>query len=448
MKSNTYFVCSNPDCDKEPTKKWFGLCSKCKSPSEEKEEENILIKGKTVIKSDKKTHKISKKMNDIDTEHAVRIDTGITQVNTIFGKNTKNNKTGIAIGSLNLLSGHPGVGKSTLLLSIIDNIEKQGIKCLYITGEESETQIKDRAERLELNENISVLAESDYMKILPDIEDHDFIIIDSINTIYIEGVGIVGGISQINEVTTNIMKIAKKQNKTFLLIAQINGQGDIAGPKRLEHMVDAVFFFDDFDDTGIFKIITSEKNRFGKVNETAIFEMTETGMKEIADPSMIFLENTSSFGTALSLIFKGNRPILIEIESLVSQTQSENTFTAAIGIDQKKVTQLIAVLSKYMKWSSYQKNIFSNVVGGINLTKGKPQTQIDLAIFASILSSDFEKKINDYIFIGEVTLSGNIRKVPKEQILIDHVQALMKDKKVISNSTGYKNVSQLTDLFK
>jgi len=447
-KNNIYYVCSNPDCDKEPSKKWFGICPKCKSPSIEKEEENILLKGEISKKNTFKNQKNSVKIKDINIEDILRIKTGIEQIDNVFGANNNGKYKGIAQGSINLLSGKPGVGKSTLLLSIINNIENSGIKSLYITGEESNKQIKDRYERLCLDSNFSIIAETNFLEIKDEIENHDFVIIDSINTLFIEGVGVIGGISQINEIINNILNISKKKNITFLIIAQINGQGDVAGPKKLEHMVDAVFTFDDFDDNNIYKIITSEKNRFGKVNETAIFEMTEKGLIEIKDPSMLFLEENANFGTALSLIFKGNRPILIEIESLVNKTQSENSFTAAIGIDQKKVLQITAVLNKYMKWSNYQKNIFVNVVGGINLTKGTPQTQVDLAILASILSSDFELNISKYIFIGEITLSGKIRKVAKEKILIEHINTLLNDKIIISNSTGYKNVEDLFKIFK
>jgi DNA repair protein RadA/Sms len=450
-KNNIVYTCPNEDCDAEPTTKFTYLCRKCKTPVEEKEVENLVIKGKTSKKSLTSYPSKSKKISEIDSENANRIDTGIKQINIVFGKNSKNNSSGLAQGSVNLLSGHPGVGKSTLLLSIINNIAnkfvKEGKNCIYISGEESESQIKDRHERLCLTADYNIISETNYEKIKSDIEDNDFIIIDSINTIYIDGVGTIGGISQINEVTTNLIEVVKKSNKTLLMIAQINKSGDMAGPQRLAHMVDGVFFFDDFDDSGIFKIITCEKNRFGKVNETAIFEMTEKGMVEIADPSMIFIDENGSIGTALSLIFKGNRPIIIEIESLVAKTESEKTITTAVGLDQKKIFQIVAICSKFLKISMYQKNIFSNVVGGLNLTKGKPQTQIDLAILASILSSDKEVNINQYIFIGEVSLSGSIRKVPQENVLIEHIEMLFKNKTIISNTTGYKHVTDLVKLF-
>jgi len=448
IKKNLFY-CSNPNCDYPPKTRWFGECPKCGSISEEREDTNsMVIKGKEISQNNNLYKSKSRKISDITTETAPRIKTGIEQVNTIFGKNSVNDSTGIALGSVNLLSGKPGVGKSTLLLSLIDFISNSGFKALYISGEESEEQIKDRHVRLELNSNVSVLSETNYEKILPDILEHEFIIIDSINTLFIEGNGIVGGVSQIKELTNNITRLSIDHNKTFLIIAQINGAGDIAGPQSLEHMVDAVFFFEDFDDSGTFKIITSQKNRFGKVNETAIFEMTSKGMKEIADPSMLFLEeDEESIGTARSMIFKGNRPILIEIESLVNETQSDKPIIASVGIDQKKVFQIIAILSKYLKFNAFNNNIFSNVVGGINLTKGKVQTQVDLAILASILSSEREININKYIFIGEITLSGKIRKAPQEHIIIEHIKTLMKDKIIISNSTNYKKIEDIIPIF-
>lgn len=447
-KAKTKFVCDNKQCNHEESR-FFGICPSCNSGfGEEVEIAKVVQKGK-VVDADKVKVKKSNLINikDITSNEVNRIDLGMRQLNNLFGGNEKTGHTGIALNSLTLLSGEPGVGKSTLLLQLLEKVSQQGKKSIYFSAEENEEQVKERYDRLGLKEDFVVRNENNMMQILTDGADFDFLIIDSINTMYIENLGVVGGVSQIKECTMLLMDFAKKQNKTIIIIGQVNGEGDIAGPKTLEHMVDTVLFFENFDDSLKYKILTSNKNRFGKVNETVIMQMEETGLEEIVDPSLLFIEeDTESFGSAMSIFLKGNRPIFIEVESLVQSTTAEKTITQSIGIDQKKLFQINAILNKYLGFKSFEKNIFSNVVGGLNLTREKV-SHFDLAVVASILSSEFEKNLNDYIFIGEVSLSGKIRKAQREEDLIKYIKSIGLKKTIICNSEGFTNIKQIETLF-
>jgi len=445
MKSKKEYKCS--DCS-HTSKRFFALCPKCKEGfGEETTVKDIVLKGSSSNKSN--TQPLEKStlvsIKDIDLNQTKRINTNLKQLNNIFGGDEKS--PGIALHSINLLSGEPGVGKSTLLLQLLENIQKNNYKSIYFSAEENEEQIKDRYERLNLKEDFIVKNENNILQILKDSEDFDFIIIDSINTMFIEGLGVIGGISQIKEATMLLMNYAKQENKTIILVGQVSKNGDIAGPNTLKHMVDGVFFFEDFDDSKKYKILTSQKNRFGKVNESVILEMGELGLSEIVDPSLMFVdESEDTFGTALSLFLKGNRPIFIEIESLVNDTNSEKNIIQSVGIDQKKLFQLTAILSKYMNFSSFQKNIFTNVVGGFNLVK-ENNPHLDLSIIASILSSENQVNISKYLFIGEVSLSGKIRKSSRETELLKYCKDIGIDKEIISNTTGYNHISDILKLF-
>jgi len=447
------FICNS--CGFSQKKQLF-VCSCGSTNIDEIEEQSSTTIEKGKIKKKSKTRKTfsNTSIKEVKTDSFYRIDTGIKQLNTVFGTSIyKDNhkKSGIAQNSLTLISGEPGVGKSTLLLQLINFVAGLGVESAYISAEENESQIKSRYDRLNCSNEFHILHETNY----EDIEDFifdtnsEFIIIDSINTIFSDGLGTIGGVSQIKENTLKIMNLAKKYNKTIILIGQVSKEGELAGPKILEHMVDAYFHMEPFDERNRFKILNSNKNRFGLINENVIFEMTSNGLEEILDPSSIFMDEDegSEIGTALSLIFKGQRPIFIEAESLVVDTSSEKSLIQASGgIDNKRYFQYLAILQKSINFSTYGKNFFSNISGGVAL-KHKDNVQLDLAIIASILSSGFETQTNDYIFLGEVSLSGKIKKVPNEDIFIEHIKKLGIEKDIISHSTGYKHISDLLQIF-
>lgn len=447
-KKTSIFMCSNDNCDYKDHK-FFGLCPKCKAghgeENEFKDENTLTIKGKenTNVFNNYQKREL-KKIDEIEKKIVNRYDLNLKQLNQLFGGT---DKKGIAENSVVLLSGHPGVGKSTLLLQIIDAISKQGKKCGYFSSEESEIQIKDRYTRLNKKESFYISNDEDMLQILIDSLDLDFMIIDSINTMYIEGYGVPGGVSQVKECTMQLMKHAKNKNKTIIIVGQINGEGDIAGPKTLEHMVDTVLFFEDFDNTQKYKILSSNKNRFGKSNESVIMEMQEDGLHEVLNPSLLFIEDDDeTIGASTSLFLKGNRPIFLQIESLISHSNFEKTIIQALGLDQKKLFQLNAVMSKYLDFSSFNKNIFCQVVGGLNITK-ESNSHLDLSIIASILSSEKNINLNDYIFIGEASLSGKIRKANREDELIKYCNDMGINKKIICKSKGFNKIEDLLSIF-
>ena len=440
MAKKTLYKCNS--CEHTSTK-FFGICPKCDGMGEEVEVQNTVIKGTNKNSLSDEFIKINRPIiSDILDTDIQRLDTGLHQLNILFGGD--NNTYGIAKNSLSILSGSPGIGKSTLLLQLIHNITKiNNLKSIYFSAEEQVEQLKARYDRLKLDSNFAVANENNMIQIIKDCEDYDFIILDSINTMYIDGLGVIGGISQIKECTMQLMNFAKKQNKTIIIVGQISKDGALAGPKILEHMADSLFFFENFDGTTRYKILNSLKNRFGRTDESVIYEMGESGMQEIADPSLLFIEDDpDTFGTATSIFFKGNRPIFVEIESLVNDTESEKNIVQSTGVDQKKLFLLTAVIQKYLNIQTYKQNIFLNVVGGLNISKEK-SSHVDLAIIASVMSSIKMTNLNDYIFIGEVSLSGKIRKAQREDEIIQYVKKMNLNKKIISYSTGFKRIEDL-----
>lgn len=430
----------------------FILCPKCKKGMgeevfEETISSNIISKDKSNKKNvdfskNYKAKKISKIKDIKNVSNEERIKTGQKTLDKLFGGTEKN--YGIMKNSLTLIAGAPGIGKSTLLAQVIDYIQENvGLKTGYISAEENEQQIKNRFDRLGLKGNCDIDRENDIFQIITDFQDHDFLIIDSINTMFIEGAGVIGGVSQIKECTITLMNWAKKYNKTIILVGQINGDGGIAGPQVLEHMVDTVLFFDNYDNNAIYRILKSIKNRFGETNEISIFEMMEKGLKEILNPSLMFIDkDTSKIGSALSIITEGKIPMFIESQSLLVDTSAEKTITQSIGYDSKRIYQLSAIMQKYLKINTYKKNIFVSITGGLKVKN----TYLDLSIVCSMLSSLKEKPLDKIIFIGELGLTGEIIKAPYEVELIKQAKNYGFEE-VVCNTTGYKHINKILDKF-
>jgi len=410
-KVKTTFFCQN--CGSQYAK-WQGQCTACKEWNTIVEE--VIQKQE---KSDWKTptnisKRVSKplKINDIDASKEARMNTLDSEFNRVLGG-------GIVPGSLILLGGEPGIGKSTLMLQIS---LKLPYKTLYVSGEESQKQIKMRAERIHPNsENCFILTETKTQNIFKQIAalKPDIIIIDSIQTLhsdYIESSS--GSISQIKECTTELIKFAKETSTPVILIGHITKDGNIAGPKILEHMVDTVLQFEG-DRNHVFRILRANKNRFGSTNELGIYEMQGSGLREVSNPSEILISKKDEelSGNAISATLEGMRPLMIEVQALVSTAVYGTPQRSATGFNAKRLNMLLAVLEKRAGFRLGAKDVFLNITGGITVD----DPAIDLAVVASILSSNEDVAIQrDFCFAAEVGLSGEIRPVQRvEQRILE-----------------------------
>ncbi|MGF1556789.1 DNA repair protein RadA [Paucihalobacter sp.] len=410
-KVKTTFFCQN--CGAQYSK-WQGQCNACKQWNTIVEE--IIQKPETSgWKSEKTTaQRVSKplRIKDIDTSQEIRINTLDAEFNRVLGG-------GIVQGSLTLLGGEPGIGKSTLLLQIA---LKLPYKTLYVSGEESQKQIKMRAERINPDsENCYILTETKTQNIFKQIEavEPDIVVIDSIQTLhsdYIESAA--GSISQIKECTAELIKFAKETNTPVVLIGHITKDGNIAGPKILEHMVDTVLQFEG-DRNHVFRILRAHKNRFGSTHELGIYEMQGSGLREVSNPSEILISKKDEelSGNAIAATLEGMRPLMIEVQALVSTAVYGTPQRSATGFNAKRLNMLLAVLEKRAGFKLGAKDVFLNITGGITVD----DPAIDLAVVAAILSSNEDVALpKDYCFAAEVGLSGEIRPVQRvEQRILE-----------------------------
>ncbi|MGJ9384582.1 DNA repair protein RadA [Salipaludibacillus sp. CF4.18] len=406
-KRKTKFVCQ--DCGYESAK-WMGKCPGCQSWNslvEEVEAEPTARKrgfGSATATRITKPQPITK----IERTDEARISTHINELNRVLGG-------GIVPGSLVLVGGDPGIGKSTLLLQLSATLSERNERVLYISGEESVKQTKLRADRLGIgNDNLFVLAETDVEHIEKVIEEMNpsLVIIDSIQTVYLDGVtSAPGSVTQVRESTSAFMRIAKTTGIAIFLVGHVTKQGSIAGPRILEHMVDCVLYFEG-DRHHSYRILRAVKNRFGSTNEIGIFEMKELGLEEVLNPSEIFLEERSSgaAGSAVVASMEGTRTVLVEIQSLISPTSFGNPRRMATGIDHNRISLIMAVLEKRVGMMLQNHDAYVKVAGGVRLD----EPSIDLAIAVSIASSfrDSPTAPADVI-IGEVGLTGEVRRVSR-----------------------------------
>lgn len=413
-KLKTSFFCQN--CGTQYAK-WQGQCNACKEWNTIVEE-IIQKEEKTSWKPTSEVKKVPKplKVAEIDSSEEVRMDTLDGELNRVLGG-------GIVPGSLILLGGEPGIGKSTLLLQIS---LKLPYKTLYVSGEESQKQIKMRAERITSKEdNCYILTETKTQNIFRQIQEiePEIVIIDSIQTLhtdYIESTA--GSISQIRECTAELIKFAKETNVPVILIGHITKDGTIAGPKILEHMVDTVLQFEG-DRNHVYRILRSLKNRFGSTAELGIYEMQGSGLREVSNPSEILLSHREEelSGTAIASTLEGMRPLMIEIQALVSTAVYGTPQRSTTGYNAKRLNMLLAVLEKRAGFRLGTKDVFLNVTGGISVD----DPAIDLAVVASILSSNEDIAVGkDVCFAGEVGLSGEIRPVNRVEQRIQEAEKL------------------------
>lgn len=399
MKVKTTFVCQS--CGTH-SPKWMGRCPGCgewNSMVEEVEEEASA--EFSFPPSDPVLYK------DIKEARKERIKTSIEELNPVFGG-------GVVLGSLVLIGGEPGIGKSTLLLQMSRDFALQGEKVLYVSGEESLEQVKIRGERLGLrNGNLYLLAETNLERIISHAEklNPQVLILDSVQTVFSSKLSSSPGtISQVREAANQVFRFAKKGQVSSFLIGHITKEGSLAGPKSLEHMVDVVLYFEGERDHS-YRVLRVLKNRFGPVSELALFEMGAKGLKAISNPSAFFLKErpTEEAGSVVVSTIKGSRPLLAEIQALVSSTLfAGNPRRMTIGLDHFRVAMLLAIVEKKMGFSFSGEDIYINVAGGLSLDE--PAT--DLGVIASVVSCLKNRVIpQDVVVFGEVGLSGEIRSV-------------------------------------
>ena len=446
-KVKTTFYCQN--CGTQYSK-WQGQCNACKEWNTIAEEV-IQKPEKSDWKSpnSNKTKRVSKPLliNEIDASKDARMHTTDAEFNRVLGG-------GIVPGSLTLLGGEPGIGKSTLLLQIALQLS---YKTLYVSGEESQKQIKMRAERINPNSNSCyILTETKTQNIFKQIEElePDIVVIDSIQTLhsdYIESSS--GSISQIKECTTELIKFAKETATPVVLIGHITKDGNIAGPKILEHMVDTVLQFEG-DRNHVFRILRANKNRFGSTNELGIYEMQGSGLRQISNPSEILISKKDEelSGNAIAATLEGMRPLMIEVQALVSTAVYGTPQRSATGFNAKRLNMLLAVLEKRAGFRLGAKDVFLNITGGITVD----DPAIDLAVVAAILSSNEDEAIQrDFCFAAEVGLSGEIRPVQRVEQRVLEAEKLgfstifiSKYNKITQKNTGIKiqMISKIEDL--
>ncbi|KRN93339.1 DNA repair protein RadA [Pediococcus stilesii] len=416
-KVKTQFLCTNcgyvspkflgrcPNCGK-----WNTLVEERISEPKNERKSRVSFEGKS-----SKPQLIS----EVKMHEEPRVKTGMEEFNRVLGG-------GVVDGSLVLIGGDPGIGKSTLLLQLSGQLAATDRDVLYVSGEESASQIKMRAERLQVNsERFYLYPETDMSNIRSVIEElhPEYVIIDSVQTMQEPDIdSAVGSVSQIREITAELMQIAKTNNITIFIVGHVTKGGAIAGPKILEHMVDTVLYFEgDLHHT--YRILRAVKNRFGSTNELGIFEMREEGLREVANPSEIFLEERlkDANGSAIVVSMEGTRPILVEIQALITPTIFGNAQRTASGLDRNRVSLIMAVLEKRANMTLQNQDAYLKAAGGVKLD----EPAIDLAIAISIVSSFKNRGTRPTdSFVGEIGLTGEIRRVNRIEQRVAEAQKL------------------------
>jgi len=427
-KTKSVYVCQS--CGTHAAK-WIGRCAACGEWNTYVEE--IISSGPSQRpQSAQGFTSRPKKLSEISKEEIRRIQTGNDEFDRVLGG-------GIVPGSIILIGGEPGIGKSTLVLQLA--LILQDIKTLYISGEESQQQLKMRAERLgDENDDLYFISENSLETNLKHLDEVDprLVIVDSIQTLVTEKAeSAAGSVTQIRECTAQLMYVAKERHIPVILIGHINKEGHLAGPKVLEHMVDTVLHFEG-DQNHLYRILRSRKNRFGSTDELGIYEMQQGGLREVSNPSEMLLANRDMplSGNAISASLEGHRPILIQTQALVSTAAYSTPQRSATGFDIRRLSMLLAVLEKRAGFRLAVKDVFLNMAGGLKVTD--PAT--DLAVMAAILASDKNEALSqNACYTGEVGLSGEIRPVNRIELRVSEANRLGFDEIFIPAASVKKN---------
>ncbi|MGE0086287.1 MAG: DNA repair protein RadA [Desulfococcaceae bacterium] len=422
----TVFVCQS--CG-STSSKWIGKCPDCGSwdsfaeETQRKEASHGPLKGTPVVQAKPVP------IDAAELEDEIRTDTGIKEFDRVLGG-------GLVAGSLVLIGGDPGIGKSTLMLQALHQLSVQGHKVLYVSGEESVRQLRLRSRRLgTLSPNLLVVSEIDMesvMQIISEVKPA-VAVIDSIQTMFNSDLSSApGSVTQVRESAMRLMIMAKKSGIPIFIVGHVTKEGAIAGPRLLEHMVDTVLYFEG-DRSHVFRILRAVKNRFGSTNEIGVFEMKEKGLDEVPNPSSVFLSERpgSAAGSVVTACMEGTRPILIELQALVSRSSLGTPRRTVLGLDSNRVALLVAVMEKKLGMHLMGHDIFMNVAGGVKVY----EPAVDMAIVAAVASSFLDRPVPDgYIVIGEVGLTGEVRAVSHVETRVTETRKMGFTKCIIPES--------------
>ena len=435
MKSKVVYICS--ECGYESAK-WIGKCPDCGGWNTFAEE--VLVTSKNTKKVTQ-SFSAPVKLSAISTTKDAKIPCGIRELDRVLGG-------GIVRGSLVLVGGEPGIGKSTILLQLIKSLEKD-TSFFYVSGEESEKQLKLRAERLNITQDLYLLCETDINSVIKNAENlkPDILIIDSIQTMYNPDIASVPGtVSQVRDVTLSLMKFAKENSIAVFIVGHVTKDGNLAGPKVLEHMVDCVLHFEG-ERHQSHRILRAVKNRFGSTNEIGVFEMTGVGLKEVKNPSAMLLEGRpeKTSGSTVICTLEGTRPLLAEVQSLVSQTFFPAPRRMTTGADFNRVNMLIAVLEKRVGYNLSNQDIYVNMVGGVKISEPAADLGIICAIASAFKNSDIAP---DIALIGEIGLTGELRAVTQIEKRLTELSKLGFTKCIIPDANKKSlNIPKGLDVF-
>ncbi len=446
MKVSTQYVCSSCGA-KAP--QMIGRCPVCGEWGTYEEEVSAAVsvkKGGAALRRGAK----AQRLHEVDAKEEMRIDMHSSELNRVLGG-------GLVPGSLVLLGGEPGIGKSTLALQVL--LKMGNKKTLYASGEESAKQLKLRAERLVGDaSNLYIIAETSLERILESVTDiePEVVVVDSIQTIGTEAIeASIGSLSQVKECAARILQYAKEKNVPFVIVGHINKEGSLAGPKVLEHIVDTVLQFEG-DQHYVYRILRAQKNRFGSTSELGIFEMQQDGLREVINPSELLLSNNRDglSGIAIAAAVEGVRPLLIEVQALVASAAYGTPQRSSTGFDARRLNMLLAVLEKRVGFKLLQKDVFVNIAGGLRVN----DPAIDLAILAAVLSSNMDIALDEETCItGEVGLAGEIRPVNRVDQRIREAEKLGFQRIIVPSGQKYNahnlkikvvEVSRVAEAFK
>lgn len=438
MAKKSFYVCNNCGSVQQ---KWYGKCPDCGewNTMEEREAEKTEEKKHKSFSAAKTV--TATPLNKIELSSKVRFSTGLSEFDRVLGG-------GIVEGSVTLLSGEPGIGKSTLLLQICNEVAKFGT-ILYVSGEESSGQIKLRAKRLGVNaEELYILSETNMNKIIPEINalHPKIVIIDSIQTMYDDDVASApGSVTQVKQSAMMLMQEAKTENIAILIVGHVNKDGAIAGPKVLEHIVDAVLYFDG-DKQHAYRIIHAAKNRFGSTNEIGVFEMETEGLSQVENPSGLLLSQRPRgvSGSCAVCVMEGSRPILAEVQTLASASVYPSPKRTSQGIDYNRVALILAVLEKRLGYRFSANDVYVNVAGGLRIE----EPAADLALALSLISSYKNVAVSeDTVAFGEIGLAGECRSVPNIDQRVSEAARMGFKNIILPKRSVVKNIPDGVEIF-